>query len=80
MGQQDKETALFGECKWTNEKVDVSVLVKLIERSHLFNYHHTHLYLFAKTGFTQQCINKAQEMGNVELITYAEMMTLFRQN
>lgn len=80
MGQQDKETALFGECKWTNEKVDISVLDKLIERSHLFNYHHEHLYLFAKTGFTQKCIEKAQNMGNVELVTYAEMMKLFRQN
>ena len=24
MGEVDKNTALFGECKWTNEKVDVS--------------------------------------------------------
>lgn len=23
MGEQDKNTALFGECKWTNEKVDL---------------------------------------------------------
>ncbi|MCH5273352.1 MAG: hypothetical protein J1E35_06740 [Lachnospiraceae bacterium] len=22
IGEQDKDTALFGECKWTNEKVD----------------------------------------------------------
>lgn len=33
MGVQDKTTALFGECKWTNEKVDLAVLEKLIERS-----------------------------------------------
>ena len=26
MGEQDKQTALFGECKWTNEKVDLGVL------------------------------------------------------
>lgn len=26
MGVQDKTTALFGECKWTNEKVDQGVL------------------------------------------------------
>jgi len=35
---RDKDTALFGECKWTNEKVDVSVLETLIKRGNLFSY------------------------------------------
>ena len=26
IGEQDKNTALFAECKWTNEKVDLGVL------------------------------------------------------
>lgn len=26
VAQQDKDTALFGACKWTNEKVDLGVL------------------------------------------------------
>ena len=38
MGEQDKKTALFGECKWTNEKVDLGVLETLIKRSKLFSY------------------------------------------
>ncbi len=80
MGEQDKETALFGECKWTNEKVDAGVLDKLAERSRLFNYHNVYLYLFAKNGFTEKCISKAQKLGNAELITYTEMIKLFRQN
>lgn len=37
-GEQDKDTALFGECKWTNEKVDVGVLEALAERSQMFRY------------------------------------------
>ena len=53
----DKDTALFAECKWTNEKVDLGVLETLVERSTLFNYKRTHFYLFAKAGghssFTQ---------------------------
>ena len=28
MGEQDKTTALFGECKWTNENIDVGILDK----------------------------------------------------
>lgn len=70
----DKDAALFAECKWTNEKVDLGVLETLVERSTLFNYKKTHFYLFAKTGFTKGCIDKANEMGNVTLIAYEDML------
>ena len=73
MGEQDKNTALFGECKWINENVDVKVLEKLKNRSRLFRYEHVHLYLFAKKGFTQGCIDEAEKTGNVSLVTYGEM-------
>lgn len=77
MGEQDKNTALFGECKWTNEKVDLGVLETLIGRSHLFHYTKTILYLFAKTGFTKGCIDMASELGNVVLVTYQDMLKYF---
>ena len=70
----DKDVALFAECKWTNEKVDLGVLETLVERSSLFNYKKKHFYLFAKTGFTKGCVDKAAEMGNVTLIEYSEML------
>ena len=74
MGAQDKSTALFGECKWTNEDVDLSVLDKLIERSHLFNYKNIFYYIFAKKGFTLGCKEKAYKMGNVKLISFGDLM------
>lgn len=70
----DKDAALFAECKWTNERVDLGVLETLIERSDLFHYDEKHFYLFAKTGFTKGCMDKAAKMGNVTLITYGEML------
>ena len=73
VGEEDKTTALLGECKWTNDDVDVSVLNKLIERSKLLKYSKLHFYLFAKNGFTEGCINKAKEYGNVTLVKYPEM-------
>lgn len=76
MGEQDKNTVLFGECKWTNEKVDLNVLETLIERSQLFHYSEVYLYLFAKSGFTKGCIDKAGTMKNVALVTYAEILDL----
>ncbi len=74
MGEQDQDTALFAECKWTNEKVDVGVLEKLAEKSKLFHYRNIRLYLFAKTGFTKGCADRAKEMGNVEMVTYRDII------
>lgn len=70
----DKDSALFAECKWTNEKVNLGVLETLVERSTLFNYKKIHFYLFAKTGFTKGCIDRAKELGIVTLVTYEDML------
>lgn len=74
LAEQDKNTALFGECKWTNEKVDLGVLETLVKRSELFSYKKAHYYLFAKSGFTKGCIDRANEMGNVALIDYTDIV------
>ena len=76
MGEQDKDTALFGECKWTNEKVDAGVLETLIKRSQLFHYKNTRLYLFSKSGFTKGCIDITNRLGNVTLVTYEDILRL----
>lgn len=74
MGEQDKNTALFAECKWTNEKIDVGVLDLLIKRSHIFSYSNLHYYLFSKSGFTQGCIEKANALGNVTPVEYKDIL------
>jgi len=74
MGEQDKNTALFGECKWTNEKVDLGVLETLIERSKLFSYAKVQLYLFSKSGFTKGCIDRAAALGNVTLVGFEDII------
>lgn len=73
MGEQDGGCALFGECKWTNEKVDAGVLEKLAARSRAFHYQKTHLYLFSKNGFTKGCIEIAKEWKNVTLVSYRDI-------
>ncbi len=74
MGEQDKNTALFAECKWTNEKVDLKILETLILRSQLFPHKNVYLFLFSKSGFTKGCIDKSQELGNVNLVTYSDIL------
>lgn len=76
MGEQNKDTALFGECKWTNEKVDTGVLETLVKRSQLFHYKNTRLYLFSKSGFTKGCMDVANRLGNVALVTYEDILRL----
>ena len=75
IAEQDKNVALFGECKWTNEKVDLGVLETLVKRSELFSYKKMHYYLFAKSGFTKGCIDKANEMGNVTLVSFKDIVS-----
>ena len=74
MGEQDKKTALFGECKWTNEPVDLGVLETLKARSELFSYQDKYLYLFSKSGFTKGCADRARELGKVSLVSYQDML------
>lgn len=75
MGEQDKNTALFGECKWTNEKAGTGVLETLIKRSKLFSYTNVHYYLFSKSGFTVNCIDMANKLGNVTLVSFADIVS-----
>ncbi len=74
IGTADDKTALLCECKWTNENVDTGVLDTLVKRSELFHFTNVYFYLFAKTGFTKGCIDTAREIGNVELVTFDDMM------
>jgi AAA+ ATPase superfamily predicted ATPase len=76
MGTDGADSALLGECKWTNEKVGAGVLEILAERSQLFHFSNVRFYLFAKAGFTKGCAEKAGKLGNVTLITFKEMVSL----
>lgn len=75
MGEQDNDSVLFAECKWRNEKIDLDILETLIGRSKLFHYKKVHYYLFSKSGFTKGCIERAQEEGNVNLVSYEDIVS-----
>lgn len=64
---------LLGECKWRNEKTDVSVLRTLQERAMLVDGgFQAQLYLFSKSGFTEGCIEAAKDI-KAQLITVDDM-------
>lgn len=76
MGEQDKDSALFCECKWRNEQTDAGVLETLLERARIFRYTHKYLYLFSKSGFTKGCEDRAKELGCVSLVDYQDMLNV----
>lgn len=76
VGEQDSSSAIFAECKWRNENVDLDVLETLVDRSRLFHYTKMHYFLFSKTGFTKGCMEKAEELGNVTLVSYDEIVNM----
>ena len=74
MGAHDNNEALFGECKWTNEKVGVATLADLVYKSKLFNYAECHYYLFSKTGFTKEVLAEASLCNNINLVDLEDIM------
>lgn len=69
----NKTEAIFCECKWKNEKIDLGVIEKLIEKSNLFSFKNKYFYIFAKNGFTKSCTEFAKTMGNLKLVRYEDM-------
>lgn len=73
MSVLDKQ-ALFGECKWKNEKVGVNVLETLQERGELFAYQDKYYYIFSKSGFDDELILSAKQLQNVTLVSFEQMV------
>ena len=64
---------LLGECKWNNSPVDSSVLGTLRRRAALLSSEEDlSLYVFSKTGFEPDCVERARADG-VRLVTIGEM-------
>ena len=68
----DNLVGYFGECKWKNEPIPRSVLEKLINLSNLISVAKRHYYLFSKSGFTDSCMELAEQVG-CKLISFDQM-------
>lgn len=72
------ETAeyIFGECKWTNEKVGLRELHQLIARAAQVSWPHEdrseHFILFSRSGFTDELHAMAQSQKSLVLVDFSE--------
>ena len=59
----DDDHAIFGDAVWSDEPTGSDALRSLEERSRLFRYPNRHLYLFSRSGFTEECAELAGRFG-----------------
>ena len=73
----DGKDYLFGECKWRNEKLDISVLKDLKAKADAFRINRKNSYyvLFSKYGFTEAVLNEVRSDDSILLVDLAELMT-----
>ena len=75
----DEDNAIFGECKWKNELIGISVFYELVENSKLFKqYKNKYYFLFSKTGFTKELEDSYAKMNNLELVDLRKIWSKLR--
>jgi len=75
----DRKQAIFGECKYRNQLLDVEILDELIEDSNAYPGNiKKYYYLFSKSGFTDRIIKRAKK-ENIMLVTLKDMMHITEQ-
>ncbi|MBP3360671.1 MAG: ATP-binding protein [Clostridia bacterium] len=69
---------LICECKWRNEKLDLSVLKELRKKADLFTKKRSNTWyiLFSKSGFTDAVKNEAKNDDNIILVELSDIINV----
>ena len=72
----DRKDYIFGECKWRNEKLNLSILRELKTKADIFskNRNNTYYFLFSKSGFTDAVKNEVKADNSVILVDLSDIM------
>jgi AAA+ ATPase superfamily predicted ATPase len=71
----NKEEMIIGECKWTNKKIDMKVLELLEYRATFFPQAKKELFLFSKSGYTDE-VKKVAKEKHYYLISYEDVLKI----
>ncbi|MDI3518520.1 MAG: uncharacterized protein PWQ34_667 [Caldanaerobacter sp.] len=66
---------LYGECKYTNSKVDIDLFYSLKQKANKVNAKNKtkeYYIIFSKSGFTERFLSFSREVKNLILITFPE--------
>jgi hypothetical protein len=61
--ESDSDSAIFAECVWSDAPANTDALVSLAERSRLLRFSNRYLYLFSRSGFSEDCAEAAVRIG-----------------
>lgn len=67
------EAAIYAECKYRNERMEVETLTTLQRRSQLILKSQQHYFLFSKSGFTKALQEKATGDNSIHLVTLQDL-------
>ena len=72
----DGNDYIIGECKWRNEKLDLSVLTRLKEKADAYNRKRDHTWyaLFSKSGFADAVIEEAKKNDQLILVDLQQLV------
>ncbi len=85
VGLNEKENKiLFGECKWSKNKVGLKQLEDLIEKTENVRWKNEKrkeiFYLFSRSGFTDELKSYADKTDNVQLLSLDDMERAFKRS
>lgn len=78
MATDNKDSAIFGECKWTANPVDLSILNNLVQKSKQLPYGKKYYMLFSKSGFTNEVIEVTKENPDIFCFSLEDVELLLR--
>jgi hypothetical protein len=68
------DSAIFGECKWTNETVTRHTAEELVRKSELFPHFKSKYYmLFSKSGFESKLTEQAEKNNRLKLVCLSDI-------
>lgn len=63
----NKDSAIFCECKWRNEPLNMATVNMLIEKSSILNYRNKYYVFFSKSGFSEDVVRFAKNVESIFL-------------
>ena len=70
----NRESAIIGECKWWNDKVDTSVYSDALKKADEIRRDDKYIYLFSKSGFTDDLAVMAAGSSKLRLVSLSDIL------
>ena len=71
-----KTSLIIGECKWQNEKFELSVFNDLKEKAALFAGKEVYFYLFSKSGYKTALIEESKKNKLLTLVGLEDLFNI----